>query len=194
MQRPHGWLCIGALVLAACSGRMEPARRSIADIETVVSAAAPDAGTYAARELRGVQDRVNALEAAFAAHDYESVERDAPAVMKAAQGLAATAAADKAEALRVLGGRWTLLAGKVPDAITALQRRVEMLARRSGPGRPAVPDVGAARAALGRAESQWSKAQAAFATGNMAEAVATATSLEAQLDDLAGTLTTGARD
>jgi hypothetical protein len=62
-------------------------------------------------------------------------------------------------------------------------------------GRPPVPadDLETARVELRRAESLWSKAQAAFATGNLPEAVTTATAARATLDGVAGNWPQSAR-
>jgi hypothetical protein len=49
-------------------------------------------------------------------------------------------------------------------------------------------DLTAAKAGLGEAASLWSKAQAAFAAGNLVEAVATAKDVKAKLTALAASL------
>lgn len=193
----HGapaWICIAALVFAGCTRQVEPARRSLGDIQAAVIAASADASAYVPDQLSAVQNQLGGLEAAFDKKDYAAVLAGAPAVMSAAQQLAGAAAAKKAERQRQLGEQWTGLAAILPGHVNAIQRRIDLLAGKSnersrsgGKHAPAI-DLEAARAGLRTAESLWSKAQAAFATGNLDEAVATAKAAEAQIGALADDL------
>jgi hypothetical protein len=179
---------LAALLLAACSPRMEPAQRSIAEIDAVVSSAAADSATYVPGQLADVQEQLRVLEASFAAKDYAAVERRAPAVLSAAQSLAAAAAAVKGERSRELDARWAALADTVPETITAIQARIDRLGGKAARRAAGGIDLDAARSGLRSAESLWSKAQAAFATGNLPEAVTAATALDTALDQLAASL------
>jgi hypothetical protein len=182
-------LCVAVLLIAGCARQMEPARRSLGDIQAAIIAASPDAATYVPDRLAAVQIQLGSLEAAFDRRDYAAVLARAPAVMNAAQGLAAQAAAHKAAHRQSLGDQWTSFAAALPGKVDGVQRRLDALgvpatARRSAPPPPV--DPGAARGRLAAAESLWSKSQAAFATGNLEEAVATAQRVATQLDTLAG--------
>jgi len=188
-------LCVAALAFAACTRQIEPARRALGDIQAVVIAASADAAATVPEQLSAVQTQLGDLEAAFDRKDYAAVLSGAPAVLGAAQGLEGAAAAKKAEQKRQLGERWTGLAAVLPDHVNAVQRRIDLLVgkshKRSGSRVARAPDVDldAAQTGLRAAESLWSKAQAAFATGNLDEAVATATTVEAKINALAGALT-----
>jgi hypothetical protein len=172
------------MLLAGCSADLEPAQRSISDIEAVVSVAATDAAKYVPERLADVQSGLGRLQASFDKRDYAAVLAAAPKVMEAAQSLAPAAAARKEEITRRLNQQWTALAASMPDSMSAIQRRIDLLGRQTG-RKPTGIDIDAARATLSSAESLWSKAQAAFATGNLPEAVATVTTLDATLGQLA---------
>jgi hypothetical protein len=188
---PHhrcAWIACAALLLAACASQMEPAQRSISDIEAALSMAAPDAAKYVPDQLTDVRREFDDLKAAFDRQDYAAVLKGAPAVKDRAQGLKSAAAAKKAELTQALGEEWSGLAARLPAYMTTLQSRIEFLVRKSSRKLAAGIDLDAARGSLSEASSVWSKAQAAFATGNLDEAVTTAKSLETSLEGLASTL------
>ena len=100
-------------------------------------------------------------------------------------------AATRAERTRALDDQWASLAAVLPDEAAAVQDRLEAPRGAAGAGAGGV-DLDAARIGLRRCESLWSKAQAAFAAGNMSEAVGTAITVKTQLDGLAAGLGVGA--
>jgi hypothetical protein len=187
---PHryAWIGFAALLLAACASQMEPAQRSISDIEAALSTAASDAAKYVPDQLTDVRRELGDLKATFDRQDYVGVLKAAPAVMERAHGLASAAAARKAELTRALGEEWSGLAARLPGYMTTIQSRIEFLAKKSSRKMAAGIDLDAARGSLSEDSSVWSKAQAAFATGNLDEAVTTARSLAGSLEGLAGTL------
>ena len=182
------WIAFAALLFAACANQMEPAQRSISDIEAALSTSASDAAKYVPEQLTDVRRELGDLRATFDRQDYAAVLRAAPAVMERAQGLASAAAAKKAELTQALSEEWSGLAARLPGYMTAMQNRIEFLAKKSNRKLAAGIDLDAARGSLSEDSSMWSKAQAAFATGNLREAVATAKNLETSLEGLAGTL------
>jgi hypothetical protein len=108
--------------------------------------------------------------------------------MSAAQSLAGAAAAKKDELMKALNEQWSGLAAVLPGSMTALQSRIDLLAKKSSKQPAAGIDLDAARDSLSNAASLWSKAQAAFATGNLSEAVTTAKTVSSNLEGLANTL------
>ncbi|MDB6086720.1 MAG: putative peptidoglycan binding protein [Gammaproteobacteria bacterium] len=186
--RLYARMALAAFVLAGCSGQMEPAQRSIADVAAIVTAASPEAAKYVPDQLTDVQGKVGELKASFDTRDYAAVLERAPAVMSAAQGLAGAAAAKKAELAKALDEQWSVLAAALPGYMTALQARADVLGKKSNRKLAAGIDLDAARGGLSDAESLWSKAQAAFATGNLDEAVTTAKTVKVNLEALARTL------
>src|SRR5258707_8002606 len=193
MQKSNRILRIGVvslmtLMLAACAGQKVPAERLIAEIQAPVPAAATEAATYIPDQLVAVQTQLGALQASFDKKDYAAVVTGAQAVLGAAQSLATDAAAKKDEVLKALNDKWTALAGSVPGYLGAIENRIDFLSKKANRKAAAGIDVDGAKSALGDAMSTWSKAQAAFASGNMEEAVNTAQKVKSQADAVAAAL------
>ena len=184
----YAWIAFAALLLAACASQMEPAQRSISDIEAALSTAASDAAKYVPDQLTDVRRELGDLKATFDRQDYAGVLKAAPAVMERAQGLASQAKAKKAELTQALGEEWSSLAARLPGYMTTIQSRIEFLTKKSNRKMAAGIDLDAARGSLSEDSSVWSKAQAAFAIGNLGEAVTTAKGLDTSLEGLASTL------
>jgi hypothetical protein len=182
------FISLVAIMLAACTGQKVPAQKLLAEIEATVTAAAPEAAKYVPEQLVDVQTKYDALKAAYDKQDYAAVVNGAPSVLDAAQSLATAAAAKKDEILKALNDKWTVLAATVPNYVTAIQNRIEFLSKKTSKKLAAGIDLDAAKAALGEATSLWSKAQAAFAAGNMDEAVRTAQDVRAKVEAVAATL------
>jgi hypothetical protein len=186
--RSRACMALAAIVLAGCASQMEPAQRSISDIEAIVSAASPEAAKYVPDQLTDVQSKLGELKASFDKKDYAAVLTGAPAVLSAAQSLAGAAAAKKDELTKALNEQWSGLAAVLPRSMTAIQSRLGLLGEKSSKQLAAGIDLDAAKDRLSSATSLWSKAQAAFATGNLTEAVTTAKTVRSDLDRLASTL------
>jgi hypothetical protein len=178
-------ISMAAIVLAACAGQKEPAQKLIGDIEATVTAASAEAAKYVPDQLADVQTKLGDLKASFDKQDYAAVVTGGPAVLSAAQSLATAAAAKKDEVLKALNDEWTGLAGSLPGDVTAIQSRIDLLSKKSSKKLAAGIDLDAAKAGLSDATSLWSKAQAAFAAGNLEEAVSTAKDVKAKVDALA---------
>ena len=193
-------LVLTAALLAGCASEIEPAQRAISDIEATVSAAAPEAQIYVPAQLADVRTKLGELKAAFERREYSAILARAPTVMSAAQLLAGEAAAKKAEVTKALDVQWSQLATGITQNLTIIQNRIDLQSanasrlstqkpRKTAKGRASGKpesdsDLDAARVRLSNAASLWSKSQAAYATGNLAEAVSTATALTASLEDL----------
>jgi hypothetical protein len=163
------WLAVAGLTLAACANQMEPAKQAIDGIESAVGAASADAGKYVPDELAGVQAKLADLKASLDKKDYKAVIAGAPAVLTAAQGLAADAAAKKDVMMKAMAGDWTALSASLPGLVAAVKSRVDVLSKSRTP--PAGVDLAAAKSALTDATEGWTKAQAASGSGNVEEAV-----------------------
>jgi hypothetical protein len=180
-----GW---AALALLACAGQKEPAQKLLLDTDATIIAASAEASKYVPQQLAEVQRQYADLKAAFDKQDYAGVLAAAPAVLGAAQTLATAAAAKKDEVLKVLNDDWTGLASVLPDDVAAIQARIDLLGKKPNKRRGSGVDLDAAKSTLSDATSLWSKATAAFAAGNLDEAVATAKAVKAKLGPLAATL------
>lgn len=170
------------LMLAACSGQKEPAQKLLAAIDAATTAASAEAAKYVPDQLKDVQDQYGALKAAFDKQDFATVMTQGPAVLSAAESLATAAAAKKDEVLKALNDSWTQLAAQLPEQAAAVQARIDLLGKKTSKKLAAGIDVEAAKSEYAATNSLWSKAQAAFAAGNLEEAVNTAKSVKAQLE------------
>jgi prophage DNA circulation protein len=193
MQRSNrigrlGILSLMAVILSACAGQKEPAEKLIGEIHATVAAASPEAAKYIPEQLASVQTQFNALKASFDKQDYAAVVSGAPAVLGAAQSLATAAAEKKDSVLKALNDKWTALAGVVPGYLTAIQNRIDFLAKKANKKAAAGIDLDGAKSGLSDAMSLWSKAQAAFATGNLDEAVKTAQDVKSMVERVASSL------
>src|ERR1700724_4117781 len=96
---PHryAWIAFAALLLTACASQMEPAQRSISDIEAALSAAASDAAKYVPDQLTDVRRELGDLKSTFDRQDYAGVLKAAPGVMGGGLGLAIAGKAQKGE-------------------------------------------------------------------------------------------------
>jgi hypothetical protein len=186
--RRYALISMAAIILTACAGQKEPARKLIGDIEATVTAASAEAAKYVPDQLADVQSKLGALKASFDKQDYAAVVTGAPDVLSAAQTLATAAAAKKDEILKALNDQWTALAASLPADVTAIQNRIDLLSKKSSKKQAAGIDLDAAKAGAGDATSLWSKAQAAFAAGNLDEAVSTAKDVKAKVEALASSL------
>ena len=180
--------CVLIALLGACTSQREPAQRMMQDIEATLGTVAEDAAKYVPGELVDVQTKLDDLKTAYEAHDYKAVLARGPALLGEAHGLAADAAAQKAEIAKSQTEQWTSLAAAVPALFTAVQTRLDLLSEKKNRKMAAGIDLDAAKSALREATSQWSKAQGAFGNGNLNEAVPTAKDVESRLQALAGTL------
>ena len=186
--RRHASFCFALLLLAACASQREPAQKMIADIEAAVSAASADAAKYVPAQLIDVQAKLDDLKTALTAQDYKGVLARGPAILSEAQGLAAAAAARKADLKQSLDDQWSSLASLVPLEETTVQSRIEMLGERKHRKLAKDIDIEAAKSALDSAISQWSRAQGAFGNGNLEQAVAAGKEAESTLEAAASTL------
>ncbi len=180
-------LFMAAMLLASCSGQKEPAQKMLGAIDATVTAASTEAAKYVPDQLADVQARLGALKASYANKDYAAVVAGAPAVLGSAEGLATAAAAKKDAVLKGLNDEWTGLADSVSNDVIAISKRIDVLSKQPGKKLAGV-DLDAARAGMLDATQLWSKAQGAFASGNLDQAVSTAKDVMARVTALAASL------
>ncbi len=176
------------MLLASCGGQKEPAGKLLGDFQARVIAASSEAAKYVPEQLADVQSKLVALKAAYDRQDYADIAANGPAVLSAAEGLATAAAAKKDEILKVLDEEWSGLAAELPGYMSEVQNRIELLNKKSGKKAAPGIDLAAAKSGADDAASLWSKAQAAFAAGNLDEAVATAKQVKARIAAAAASL------
>jgi hypothetical protein len=186
--RHYAVVSLAAILLAACASQKEPAEKLLSDIQAAIHAASADAAKYVPDQLTDVQSKLGDLQASFDKKDYNAVVKGAPQVLASAQSLASAAAAKKDEITKGLNEEWTSLAGTVPANVAAIQSRIDFLAKPANKKLASGVDLDAARTGLTAASSLWGKAQAAFAAGNLEEAVTTAKAVKTNVDALGASM------
>jgi hypothetical protein len=175
---------IAVLVAAGCASQLEPAKDMLGDVATAMAEVSGDAAQAVPEQFAEVQRQVTELQAHFDREDYAAVIADGPAVLIAVHQLGQAAAARKAALLQGLNSAWTLRANQLPDEFAAIEHRLQFLSLPANRKAATGIDVEAAKNAVRDAVSLWSKGQAAYADGNLQEAVQTADAVQTQADAL----------
>jgi len=182
-------LVLAAFVLAGCANKMAPAQKAIADIESAVAAAGEDATKYVPDQVQAVNDQVANLKAMFDKKDYKGVLAAAPAVLTQAQGLVSAAAAKKTEMMDTYAGEWSTLAESVPQAVAAIQSRVDILSKsKKLPAGMDAATLESVKTGLAEANSTWTQATQAQAAGDLEQAVTLAQQVKTRTDEMLTTL------
>ena len=182
-------LLLAAFAIAGCANKMAPAQKAITDIEAAVAAAGEDATKYIPDEVQAVNDQVANLKAMFDKKDYKGVLAAAPALLTQAQGLTSEAAAKKTEMLDTYAGEWSTLSSSVPEAVAAIQSRVDVLSKsKKLPAGMDAATLDSVKTGLAEANSMWSQATEAQAAGDLEQAVTLAQQVKTRTDELLTTL------
>lgn len=179
-------LCSVALLFAACVNQMEPAKNALDNINNTLKSVSADAQKYIPEQFAQAQGKVAALTASYQKQDYPAVIAGAPAVLAEVRGLSGAVAEKKDEALKAMGSEWRSLAASVPQSLAAVQTRVDALSKTKHV--PKDVDLGAAKSGLADATSAWGKAQDAFKSGNLEDAVTAAKDAQTKLASAAAAL------
>lgn len=179
-------LCSVALLFAACVNQMEPAKNALDNINSTLSAVSADAQKYIPDQYAQAQGKLAALTASFEKKDYAAVIAGAPAVLTEVNGLSGAVSAKKDEMVKALGNEWRSLAASVPQSLTAVQTRVDALSKTKRV--PKDVDLDAAKSGLADANSAWGKAQDAFKSGNLEDAVTAAKDAQSKVTSAAAAL------
>ena len=175
-----------ALLFAACTNEMEPAQRTLTDINLALDSVSADAKKYVPDQLTTVQSKVAELQASFDKKNYAAVLTGAPPVLAEVQGLAKATAAKKDEVAKSMGNEWRGLAASMPQWVDAVTTLVDALSKTKRV--PKGIDLTAGKSGLADAKAQWETAQAAFKSGNFAEAVTAAKEAKSKTESAATAL------
>jgi hypothetical protein len=188
LHKLSGLLVAAVAALAvACANQMEPAQKALDGLGNAVTAAdAAGASKYIPDQFSAVQGKVGELKAAFDKKDYAAVLAGAPALLSQAQALVGAAAAKKDEIVKAATAEWTTLSASLPQLVAAVKGRVDVLGKSKH--LPAGVDLNAAKAGLADATGLWDKAQQAFSSGNVEDALAAAKDTKAKAEAAAAAL------
>ncbi len=177
---PVKWLglILAAFLLAACASQKGPAEKAVTDIEASLAPIRDDAARYASTELQQVEDGLAALKDNLGKQDYKAVVAAAPAVSAQLSALQQTVDAKRAEAQAAMAAateQWKTLSAEVPDMVSAIQSRVDILGKsRRLPKNVSKDAFQAAKDGLDFMKSTWAEATAAFGAGEPVDAVSKA--------------------
>lgn len=172
------WLMLVAVaVLAAgCASQKEPATKVVRDTEASINAVRQDAAIYAGPELKQAEAALLSLQEQLAKGDYKGVVAAAPAMTSQVATLQQTVSTRKAEtqaAMAAASEQWKSLSAEVPDMLTAIQSRVDMLSQsRRLPKNLTTQSFQAAKEGLESMQTTWAEATSAFGSGQPNDAVA----------------------
>ena len=165
-------LCLVALVLlSACASDKAPAEQAIKAAEAAVAGVKAEAAKWVPDQAQALDASLASVKDKFAKGDYKAVLAEAPALATRANGVAAAAAAKKAE----LTKSWEELSAGLPKMVEAVKSRIDILSKsKKLPANVTKEKFEAAKAGLAEATKGWDDATAAFKGGNVADAMAKA--------------------
>jgi hypothetical protein len=169
-------MILAATLLAACgSGDKGPAETALKAAEEAINSAKGDASKYMPDQVRSLESALAATREKLSKGDYKAVLSEAPALTSKAQEIASAAAAKKAE----LTKSWEGLSSGMPRVVEAIQSRVDILSQsKKLPAGMSAETLAQAKAGLSEITQQWTAATEASKGGNLADAVAKASSVK----------------
>ncbi len=170
-RTPHFvMLSFVGLMTVACAKNQEPAKQALAEIDSFVKQASTDARRYLPEQAAMVHDKVAVLKTSFDQEDYSAVLAGSPAVLADAKGLVAAVSVKRQEAAAGLLREWTTLDASLPPLVAAVRVRIDMLTKIKLPRKGI--DLSRAKASIAVGDALWDKAESAFESGQLEDAVA----------------------
>ena len=169
-------MILAATLIAACgSGDKGPAETALKAAEEAINSAKADASKYMPDQVRSLESALAATREKLSKGDYKAVLSEAPALTSKAQEIASAAAAKKAE----LTKSWEGLSSGMPRVVEAIKSRVDILSQsKKLPAGMSAETLAQAKAGLSEITQQWTAATEASKSGNLADAVAKASSVK----------------
>lgn len=167
----------------ACNTDKAPAQAAITAAEQGITAVSADAQKFVPDQLKAVNDALAAAKDQFAKGDYKGALASATALGTKAKELGAAALAKKDELTKA----WSEASADLPKALAALKSRVDILSqsKKLPQGLDAAKLI-QAKEGLAAGTKTFEEASAAFAAGNLADAVQKVSGLKAKVAELMG--------
>lgn len=174
-----------AFSLAACERGKAPAEQAIKAAEGAYDTVKAEAMKYVPDQAKAVEDALNAAKDSFAKKDYAAATSAATAAAGKAKDLVAAVAEKKAE----LSKKWEDLSGGLPKMLDAIKGRVDTLSKsRKLPANLDKAKFEEAKNGLADANKVWDEANNAYKEGNLADALAKATTVKEKATEIMSTL------
>ena len=169
-------MILAATLIAACGGGDKgPAETALKAAEEAINSAKGEASKYMPDQVKALDSSLAATREKLSKGDYKSVLSEAPALTSKAQEIASAAAAKKAE----LTKSWEGLSSGMPRVVEAIKSRVDILSQsKKLPAGMSAETLAQAKAGLSEITQQWTAATEASKGGNLADAVAKASSVK----------------
>lgn len=170
-----------AASLFACSSDKGPADAAIKAAEQAIQAVADDAGKYVPEKLKETQDALAAAKEKFGKGEYKEALAAGTELANKATELAKATAAKKEELTKA----WEHLAASLPQTVASLTAKIEELGKaKKLPKGLDAEKVTQAKEGLASLTASWNDASAAFAAGNLSEAMGKAAGLNEKGNEL----------
>jgi hypothetical protein len=190
MKKHTAWLLpiLAVLFLAACADEKGPAQQAIQSAESALAAIHDTAQKYAPDQLTAVETQLQGVKDAFAKGDFKSVLAAMPSLNSAIKNLgdASDTAAKAAEAAAAAAkDSWGPLSTDLPNMVSAIQSRVDMLSKSHHLPHGITKDtLDSAKSGLDTLKSGWADASNAASSGDYVNAVSKAQAMKAQAADI----------
>jgi len=168
-------LLVVGLALASCGAQKQAATTAIATAETAWTAARDNVAKILPDDAKGIDDAIAAARASLEKGDVKAALASAQELPGKIQALSAGLEAKKAE----LTTQWQSLSAGLPGVVAEVQKKVDAIAKTkrlpAGVDQATFDD---ARNSLAQATQAWTEAQGAQSSGNLADALAKATTVK----------------
>jgi len=166
---PILFVVIGLFLVACAASSKEPAAAAIKVAEESWNAVKGEVAKYIPDQAKGVEDAIKGAKENFDKGNFDAALAAAKAIPDKVKELTAAAVAKKAE----LAKSWEEMSGGLPKMLDAIKSRLDILsASKKLPENLDKAKLEGAKGGYEAATKMWDDAKAAFAGGNLADAMA----------------------
>ena len=168
---PILFVVIGLFLAACAASNKEPAAAAIKVAEESWNAVKGEVAKYIPDQVKGVEDAIKGAKENFDKGNFDAALSAAKAIPDKVKELTAVAAAKKAQLMK----SWEEMSGGMPKMLEAIKSRLDILsASKKLPENLDKAKLEDAKGGYEAAVKMWDDAKAAFAGGNLADAMAKA--------------------